>query len=156
MIIYLVAIGTGMPRWVKDGFEEYSNRLKQEIQLKLIEVPALPRKKNSDLSKILKEESDKLLSAIPKNCKIVGLDVIGDAVTTLQLSKRMESWLFGGQDIALLIGGPEGFDDRIKSLFTESLSLSKLTLPHPLVRVIIAEQLFRGWSILHNHPYHRE
>lgn len=145
-----------MPHWVKDGFKEYSNRLKQEIQLKLIEVPALPRKKNSDLSKILKEESDKLLSAIPKNCKIVGLDVIGDAVTTLQLSKRMENWLFCGQDIALLIGGPEGFDDRIKALFTESLSLSKLTLPHPLVRVIIAEQIFRGWSILHNHPYHRE
>ena len=82
--------------------------------------------------------------------------MVGKEVTTPELSKRMESWMQSGQDIALLIGGPEGFSPEIKALFQQSLSLSKLTLPHPMVRVLMAEQLFRAWSIINNHPYHRE
>ncbi len=145
-----------MPAWIKSGFEEYSQRLRQNVTLELIEVPALIRRKNSDTARILREEGEKLLKAIPKNCHIVGLDVVGRAVTTPELSEQMERWMQMGQDIALLIGGPEGFSPEVKSAFQSSISLSKLTLPHPLVRVIVAEQLFRAWSIIHNHPYHRE
>lgn len=156
MIVHLIAIGSNMPAWVKDGFEEYQSRLRNEVQLKMIEIPAQARKKNADISKILKEEGQKMLSAVPKGARIVGLDVIGKAVTTPELSQMMAGWLQGGTDIALLIGGPEGFSDEVKQNFQQSISLSKLTLPHPMVRILIAEQLFRGWSILHNHPYHRE
>ncbi len=156
MIIYLVAVGTNMPQWVKTGFEEYAGRLRNDVELKLIEIPALARKKNADIKKISKEEGEKLLKAIPKNCFIVGLDVIGKEMTTPELSKRLENWMQLGQDVALLVGGPEGFSPEVKALFQQSISLSKLTLPHPMVRVIIAEQLFRAWSIINNHPYHRE
>lgn len=145
-----------MPQWVKMGYEEYAGRLRADVTLKLIEIPALPRKKNADVKRILKEEGEKLQKAIPKGAMVVGLDVIGQAVTTPQLSEKMASWMLSGRDIALLIGGPEGFSPEIKSLFEQSLSLSKLTLPHPMVRVLVAEQLFRAWSILNNHPYHRE
>lgn len=145
-----------MPQWVKMGYEEYAGRLRADVTLKLIEIPALPRKKNADVKRILKEEGEKLQKAIPKGAMVVGLDVIGQAVTTPQLSEKMANWMLSGRDIALLIGGPEGFSPEIKSLFEQSLSLSKLTLPHPMVRVLVAEQLFRAWSILNNHPYHRE
>ncbi|GGZ90694.1 23S rRNA (pseudouridine(1915)-N(3))-methyltransferase RlmH [Ignatzschineria ureiclastica] len=156
MVIYLIAVGSNMPQWVKMGYEEYAGRLRADVTLKLIEIPALPRKKNADVKRILKEEGEKLQKAIPKGAMVVGLDVIGQAVTTPQLSEKMASWMLSGRDIALLIGGPEGFSPEIKSLFEQSLSLSKLTLPHPMVRVLVAEQLFRAWSILNNHPYHRE
>ncbi|WP_077927116.1 23S rRNA (pseudouridine(1915)-N(3))-methyltransferase RlmH [Wohlfahrtiimonas populi] len=156
MIVHLIAIGNNMPNWVKDGFDEYQSRLRNEVQLKMVEIPAQARKKNADISKILKEEGQKMLAAVPKGARIVGLDVIGKAVTTPELSQMMADWLQGGTDIALLIGGPEGFSDEVKQSFQQSISLSKLTLPHPMVRILVAEQLFRGWSILHNHPYHRE
>ncbi|GAA5094994.1 23S rRNA (pseudouridine(1915)-N(3))-methyltransferase RlmH [Wohlfahrtiimonas larvae] len=156
MIVHLIAIGNNMPNWVKDGFEEYQSRLRNEVQLKMVEIPAQARKKNADIGKILKEEGQKMLAAVPKGARIVGLDVIGKAVTTPELSHMMAGWLQGGTDIALLIGGPEGFSDEVKQSFQQSISLSKLTLPHPMVRILVAEQLFRGWSILHNHPYHRE
>lgn len=145
-----------MPQWVKMGYEEYAGRLRADVTLKLIEIPALPRKKNADVKRILKEEGEKLQKAIPKGAMVVGLDVIGQSITTPQLSEKMAGWMLSGRDIALLIGGPEGFSPEIKSLFEQSLSLSKLTLPHPMVRVLVAEQLFRAWSILNNHPYHRE
>ncbi len=156
MIVHLIAIGSNMPNWVKDGFEEYQGRLRNEVQLKMVEIPAQARKKNADIRKILKEEGQKMMAAVPKGARIVGLDVIGKAVTTPELSQMMAGWLQGGTDIALLIGGPEGFSDEVKQSFQQSISLSKLTLPHPMVRILVAEQLFRGWSILHNHPYHRE
>ena len=156
MIVYLIAVGSNMPNWVKMGFEEYAGRLRHDVELKLIEVPALVRKKNADVKRILKEEGEKLLKAIPKNTLIVGLDVVGREMTTIDLSKRLESWMQSGQDVALLVGGPEGFSPEIKALFQQSISLSKLTLPHPMVRVLVAEQLFRAWSIINNHPYHRE
>lgn len=156
MIVYLIAVGSNMPNWVKMGFEEYAGRLRHDVELKLIEVPALVRKKNADVKRILKEEGEKLLKAIPKNTLIVGLDVVGREMTTMDLSKRLESWMQSGQDVALLVGGPEGFSPEIKTLFQQSISLSKLTLPHPMVRVLVAEQLFRAWSIINNHPYHRE
>lgn len=156
MVIYLIAVGQNMPAWVKTGYDEYASRLKQEVELKLIEVAPSPRKKKSDPKKILKEEADRIRKAIPKNAYIVGLDVIGKAISTPELSQRLENWMQMGRDVAILIGGPEGFDPEIKKEFETSISLSKLTLPHPMVRVIIAEQLFRAWSIIHNHPYHRE
>lgn len=156
MIVYLIAVGSNMPAWVKIGFEEYAGRLRHDVELQLIEVPALIRKKNSDVKRILKEEGEKLLKAIPKNTLIVGLDVVGREMTTMDLSKRLESWMQSGQDVALLVGGPEGFSPEIKALFQQSISLSKLTLPHPMVRVLVAEQLFRAWSIINHHPYHRE
>ena len=155
MIIYLVAVGNNMPRWVTEGYEEYASRLRQEVQLRLIEIPPQSRPKRADTKRVLKEEGARLLKAIPKNTLVVGLDPRGVALDTERLSQRLEQWMQMGQDVALLIGGPEGFSDEVKAHFQEMISLSKLTLPHPLVRVLVAEQLFRSWSILHNHPYHR-
>lgn len=155
MVIYLITMGKGMPRWVTEGFRDYATRLTQEVRLQLIEVPLLPRRKESALKETLKIEAKRMLKAIPLNCYVVGFDVKGQALTTEKLSEKLTSWMGRGQDIALLIGGPEGFSEEVKAHFKESLSLSLLTLPHPLVRVMVAEQLFRAWSIVHNHPYHR-
>ena len=155
MKIILIAIGTQMPSWVTTGFNEYAGRLRQDVKLELIEIPAGIRGKNADTARILQEEGKRLLNAIPKNVFIVGLDVLGKVVTTPALSSMLKNWLTLGQDIAILVGGPEGFAPDIKEKFNAMNSLSALTFPHPLVRIILAEQIYRAWSILHNHPYHR-
>lgn len=155
MKIFLIAVGTQMPSWVSLGFAEYAGRLKQDVKLELIEIIAGVRGKNSDTARILQDEGKRLLNAIPKNVFIVGLDVQGKVVTTPELSSMLKKWLTLGQDIAILVGGPEGFAPDIKKKFDAMISLSALTFPHPLVRIILAEQIYRAWSILHNHPYHR-
>jgi 23S rRNA (pseudouridine1915-N3)-methyltransferase len=155
MKITLVAVGTQMPSWITAGFTEYANRLKQDVKLDLIEIPAGIRGKNCDTVRILQEEGKRLLNVIPKNTYIVGLDVLGKAVSTPELAVTLQKWLTLGQDIAILIGGPEGFCPDVKLKFKAMISLSNLTFPHPLVRIILSEQIYRAWSILQNHPYHR-
>lgn len=145
-----------MPGWVQQGYEEYAKRLPHECELILKEIPPGKRVKNSDVRRIIKDEGERMLKSIPLDTHIITLDIPGKAWTTQELAEALKRWLNSGQNIALLIGGPEGLSEAVKQSAHESWSLARLTLPHPLVRVIVAEQLYRAWSILQNHPYHRE
>ena len=156
MHIHLIAVGDKMPRWVQDGYREYAKRLPPECALNLIEIAAGKRGKNADVARILRDESRRLLAAIPKGATVVALEVGGRSWSTEQLAEKLEHWMGSGQDVALLVGGPEGLTDDVRSAAGQLWSLSALTLPHPLVRVVLAEQLYRAWSILRNHPYHRD
>ena len=155
MNIYLLAVGNKMPDWVIQGYQEYAKRLNSDCQLKLIEIPPGKRGKNADLQRIKNVEGDKILAAIPKSCLVIALEVNGKSWSTEQLCSQMNQWLHGGQDVALLIGGPEGLSADCIARADVKWSLSPLTLPHPLVRVLLSEQLYRAYSILKNHPYHR-
>lgn len=155
MRVRLIAVGTKMPAWVTQGYEEYSKRLNQDITLELVEIPAGKRGKNADVERITHREGELMLGAIPSSDHVISLDVPGKRISTEKLAARLEQLLQGGQHVSILIGGPEGLAPQCKQKAQESWSLSDLTLPHPLVRVLIAEQLYRAWSILKGHPYHR-
>ena len=155
MQIHLISIGNRMPNWVQQGYDEYAKRLPRECDLILKEIPAGKRGKNSDIARIVKDEGQRMIAALPQNTDIVTLDLAGKAWSTQDLAHAMQRWMNNGQSISLLIGGPEGLADDVKLLAKESWCLSKLTFPHPLVRIIVAEQLYRAWSLLNNHPYHR-
>jgi 23S rRNA (pseudouridine1915-N3)-methyltransferase len=155
MQIHLIAIGTRMPRWVVEGYQEYAKRLPHECALRLVEVTAAPRGKHADVPKILRDECLRMLSTIPHGSRAVALDVRGQAWSTEQLALQLSGWLRDGKDVALLIGGPEGLAPECLARAERRWSLSPLTLPHPLVRVVVAEQIYRAWSLLSGHPYHR-
>ncbi len=144
-----------MPDWVNKGYNEYAKRLTGDCQLKMVEITPGKRGKNADLARIKIQEGERILSAIPKRSLVVALEVKGKAWTTEELSRQLDNWLHGGQDIALLIGGPEGLSEACVDRADVKWSLSSLTLPHPLVRVLLSEQLYRAYSILKHHPYHR-
>jgi len=155
MRLHLIAMGTRMEDWVSQGFADYQKRLPPEFSLRLVEIPLQKRGKNADLARIIEKEGEKMLAAIPANASVCALDVGGRAYSTEQLSQQLQRWRDSAQDVALLIGGPEGLADACRHAAGQSWSLSALTLPHPLVRIIVAEQLYRAYSILANHPYHR-
>jgi len=156
MKLQLVAVGTKMPDWVVTAFGEYQRRFPKDMPLELIEIPAGKRGKNADIPRILQKEGELTLAALAKGARIVSLDIPGRPWTTEQLAEQLEAWKQDGRDVALLIGGPEGLAPACKQAAEQSWSLSPLTLPHPLVRVVVAESLYRAWSITANHPYHRE
>jgi 23S rRNA (pseudouridine1915-N3)-methyltransferase len=155
MQIHLIAVGDKMPAWVKQGYAEYARRLPAECALRLVEVPAGKRGKNADIARILRDETTRLLGAVPGGTRRIALEVGGRAWSTEQLSRQLDAWMQDGRDVALLVGGPEGLGDAAREAADQQWSLSPLTLPHPLVRIVVAEQIYRAWSILHNHPYHR-
>ncbi|TKB49102.1 23S rRNA (pseudouridine(1915)-N(3))-methyltransferase RlmH [Ferrimonas aestuarii] len=155
MKIKLIAVGTKMPDWVQKGFSEYQRRFPRDMPLELIEVTAGKRGKNADISRILEKEGEAMLAHC-QGCRIVTLDIPGKPWDTPQLAQQLERWQMDGRDVAILIGGPEGLAPACKQAAEQSWSLSNLTLPHPMVRVMMAESLYRGWSINNNHPYHRE
>ncbi len=144
-----------MPAWVEQASEDFSKRLPAEIKINSILLPLIKIGKNPDIKRIVRDESRKLIAALPKNSLPVVLDVLGKPVTTSKFSSLLDSWLQQGQDISIIIGGPDGVSDELLSYAALKLSLSELTFPHPLVRVILIEQIYRAWSILNNHPYHR-
>ncbi len=144
-----------MPAWVEVASEDFSKRLPAEIKINSVLLPLIKRGKNPDIKRIVRDESRKLIAALPKNSLLIVLDVLGKSVTTMKLSSMLESWLQVGQDISIIIGGPDGVSDELLSQASLKMSLSDLTFPHPLVRVILVEQIYRAWSILNNHPYHR-
>lgn len=144
-----------MPRWVQEGYEAYARRLPAQCRLKLVEITPGHRRKGADLKRTLRDEGERMLKAIPKDCHVLALDIKGKGWSTEQLAGHLREWMGAGRDLALLIGGPEGLDERCLQRADGSWSLSPLTLPHPLVRVVVAEQFYRAWSILHNLPYHR-
>lgn len=156
MKLQLVAVGTKMPDWVHTGFMEYLHRFPKDMPLELSEVPAGKRGKNADIKRILEKEGELMLAAVGKGNRIVTLDIPGQPWETPQLAHQLERWKQDGRDVSLLIGGPEGLSPTCKEAAEQSWSLSTLTLPHPLVRVLVAESLYRAWSITANHPYHRE
>ena len=155
MQISLIAIGARMPGWVTQGFEEYARRLPSECSLRLVEIPAGKRGKGADLVRIAHKEGQQTLAAVPKGVRVVAMDVKGRAWSTEELAKELDDWRHDGRDVALLVGGPEGLAPECLESADQRWSLSNMTLPHPLVRIVVAEQLYRAWSILHNHPYHR-
>lgn len=155
MNIYLIAVGTKMPDWVTKGYQEYAQRLPVKCALVLKEITAEKRLKNSNIAAITDKECEKIKAAIPSNCRVVALDVKGQSWSTEKLASRMQDWMMGGQDVALLIGGPDGLSPELLSMAQEKWSLSALTFPHPLVRVILAEQIYRAYTVTENHPYHR-
>lgn len=155
MKIHFIAVGNRMPTWIVSGYQEYAQRLTQDCVLQLIEIAPAKRAKAMDTAKVLREESERIHAAIPKGCLTVVLDERGQEFATLELANELSRWLSSGRDVALLAGGTDGLADDCKTLAEKQWSLSRLTLPHPLVRVVVAEQLYRAWSVLHNHPYHR-
>lgn len=156
MIINLIAVGTRCSQWAETGFQDYQKRLPTECKLNLITIPLSKRNKNSEISKHIAEEEKKILAAIPKRSRIIALDVQGQMWNTQQLAQSLQRWQLERQDVSLLIGGPDGLGAACTKIAERIWSLSSLTLPHALVRIVVAEQLYRAWSLLNNHPYHRE
>ena len=155
MKLHLLAVGQKMPAWVEQGYQEYAQRMPAEAQLVLREISPGKRGKNADISRIRQDEGLRIQAAIPKNNHVVALDIKAKAWSTEQLAQRLGQWMQSGQDVALLVGGADGLSQQCLDQADEYWSLSPLTFPHPLVRVILAEQLYRAWSVLRNHPYHR-
>jgi len=155
MKIHLLAIGTRMPEWVEKGYAEYAGRLPRECALNLVEIPAGQRGQNPDIARNVRAEGERLLAAAPSGSRRIALDERGQEWSTMELAERLSGWLREGRDVSLLVGGPDGLDATCRDRAERLWSLSRLTLPHPLVRVVVAEQLYRAWSLLHNHPYHR-
>lgn len=152
----LIAIGDKMPAWIEAGFTEYAKRLQHTCPLILHDIPAGKRGKNADIARITEKEGQAMLACIPQGSHVIALDVKGKAWSTEQLATHLGQWQLNHTDVCLLIGGPEGLAPACHERATQLWSLSALTFPHPLVRVIVAEQLYRAWSILNHHPYHRE
>ena len=155
MRLRLIAAGTRMPGWVDEGFREYAGRMPRECRLELKEIPLGKRGKGADPARAVAEEGRRMLSAAEGSARVC-LDVRGRAVDTPALARRLQGWMGDGRDVALLVGGPDGLDPACLEGADWRWSLSPLTLPHALVRVLVAEQLYRAWSILAGHPYHRD
>jgi 23S rRNA (pseudouridine1915-N3)-methyltransferase len=155
MQIHLIAVGTRMPAWVMSGYGEYVRRMPHECNLRLVEIPLSKRRKTQSALKNRQEEGKAMLAALPEQATVVALDVRGKAWSTETLAARLQDWLQAGRDIALLVGGPDGLAEECVARADMRWSLSPLTLPHALVRVLLAEQLYRAWSVIQGHPYHR-
>jgi 23S rRNA (pseudouridine1915-N3)-methyltransferase len=145
-----------MPSWVAQGVEEYSRRMPRELNLQWREIPLARRAQGAKAEQLSEREGEQLLKAIPPGDTVIALDVLGKRISTAQLAQQLEAWQMSGVNYSLLIGGPDGLSPRCLERASARWSLSDLTLPHPLVRVILAEQLYRAWTITVNHPYHRE
>lgn len=155
MKLSIVSVGTKMPRWVQDGYDEYAKRMPKELNPELVELPLANRSKASSVAKMKEQEGQSILAALPKSGRVVMLDVLGKSLSTPALAKKIDSWKMEGDKVSIVIGGPNGLSQACLDRADEKWSLSALTLPHPLVRVVLIEQLYRAWSILQNHPYHK-
>ena len=155
MQIHIIAIGNRMPSWIEAGYQEYAKRLPRECRLVLHEIPAGRRAKGADLRRLIEQEGQRQLAAVPPGARVVALDRAGRQLDTEALAAELKKRLAGGENLALLIGGPEGLAPECLKRANESWALSKLTFAHPVVRVVLAEQLYRAWSIINNLPYHR-
>ncbi|MBN8442502.1 MAG: 23S rRNA (pseudouridine(1915)-N(3))-methyltransferase RlmH [Thauera sp.] len=156
MKLFVVAVGHRMPSWVEAGFDEFARRMPRELPLQLIEVKAEPRTSGKTVEAMMAAEAARIEAALPPRCRRVILDERGGDLSTVALARRLEAWQGEGQDVALIVGGPDGLSPELKSGAQEAIRLSSLTLPHALVRPLLAEALYRAWTVLRNHPYHRE
>jgi len=155
MKIKLLAVGTKMPTWVTQGYDEYARRMPSDMQLEIQELSLGFRGKGADLKRAIGKEGEQMLAAIPAQDQVIALDVLGTPWSTLQLAKQCGDWRMAGHNVTLLVGGPDGLAPACLARADQRWSLSPLTLPHPLVRVLLAEQIYRAWSVLNNHPYHK-
>jgi 23S rRNA (pseudouridine1915-N3)-methyltransferase len=156
MRLSIIAVGTKMPPWVEQGVDEYARRMPRELKLEWREIPLARRGKDNNARQLSAKEGELQLKAVPSGDRVVALDVKGKRISTEQLAQQLQSWQMSGDNYSLLIGGPDGLSPACLERADTRWSLSDLTLPHPLVRVVLAEQLYRAWTITVNHPYHRE
>jgi 23S rRNA (pseudouridine1915-N3)-methyltransferase len=156
MKLIIVAVGHRMPAWVDTGFDEFARRMPRELPLELVEIKAEPRTSGKPPAAMMEAEATRIKTALPARCTRVILDEHGTDLTSIALAQKLETWQGGGEDIVFIIGGPDGLDPALKASAHETLRLSSLTLPHALVRPLLAEALYRAWSITRHHPYHRE
>jgi len=152
----LIAVGKRMPTWIDTAFKEYSKRLPKNINFKLIEITPAIRSKNNNSVNIKQKEQEKIETALSSNSLIIALDEKGKSISSQSFADQLQAWIDEQQHISLIIGGADGLSDSIKKKANQTWSLSLMTLPHGLVRVMVVEQLYRAWSITQNHPYHRE
>ncbi|BCO28199.1 ribosomal RNA large subunit methyltransferase H [Rhodoferax lithotrophicus] len=155
MRLLIVAVGQRVPDWAQTAWDDYAKRFPFELKVELKAVKTEPRASKS-LETLYAAERSRIEAAIPKGCRVVALDERGSTLTTMALAGKLKDWQLSGDDVALVIGGPDGLDPAFKQAAHERIRLSDLTLPHAMVRVLLIEQLYRAWSINANHPYHRE
>lgn len=155
MRIRLVAVGSKMPGWVEEGWREYIKRLPSDVQLELVEIPLVTRRKNADVKRLIEQEGDAMLTKVLPGERIVTLEVTGKAWSSEQLASELDRWKLDARTVNLMIGGPEGLAPQVQARSEQQWSLSPLTLPHPLVRIVVGEQLYRACTILSGHPYHK-
>jgi 23S rRNA (pseudouridine1915-N3)-methyltransferase len=155
MRLWVVAVGQRVPDWAQTAWDDYAKRFPPEIKVELKAVKTEPRGSKT-IDTLYAAERERIQSAIPRGCRIVALDERGTSLTTLALAQKLKHWQLDADDVALIIGGPDGLDPEFKKNAHERIRLSDLTLPHAMVRVLLIEQLYRAWSINANHPYHRE
>ncbi len=155
MKLYVVAVGQRVPDWAQTAWDDYAKRFPPELKVELKAVKTEPRSSKT-LETIFAAERERIEAAIPKGTRIVALDERGTSLTTVALAAKLRDWQLASDDVALVIGGPDGLDPAFRKAAHERIRLSDLTLPHAMVRVLLVEQLYRAWSINANHPYHRE
>ena len=156
MKLVLVAVGQRQPAWADAAYDDFAKRFPAECRLELKAVKAEPRTSGKTVPAMMAVEAERIEAAIPKGARRVVLDERGERRSTAQLAERLRFWFGDGRDVALVIGGPDGLDASLKAGADETLRLSDLTLPHAFARVLLAKALYRAWSLLKNHPYHRE
>lgn len=155
MQLIVAAVGHKMPAWIEAGFQEYAKRMPPECRLVLKEIKPIERSSGKNADTVMAQERTRIEAALPKGGRVIALDEHGTHMTTVQLSQQLAIWQQHGGGVSFVIGGADGLDAELKKNADMQLRLSNMTLPHGLVRVILAEQLYRAWSILRNHPYHR-
>jgi 23S rRNA (pseudouridine1915-N3)-methyltransferase len=156
MKLLIISVGHKMPDWITASFNEYAKRMPREAKIELVEIKPEPRTTGKTTAQIMEVEAQRILAALPQGCLRIALDERGAQPTTKRLAEQMRDWMGEGRDVAFIIGGADGLHDSVKQAAQHLMALSALTLPHAMVRVLLAEQLYRAYSLLHNHPYHRE
>ena len=156
MKIRLLAVGNRMPDWVEQGVAEYRKRLPRDFALEIVEISPGTRGKNTDSARAIAQEGQRMRERLRGGEHLVALEVEGQPWSTERLAREADRWRHAGGDVALLVGGPDGLDSGLSANADQRWSLSPLTLPHPLVRLMLAEQLYRAWTLLVGHPYHRK
>lgn len=156
MKLLILAVGSKMPSWIAEGFNEYAKRMPREAKIELVEIKPEPRSSGKTAVQIMEAEAQRIRAALPQGALCIALDEHGATPTTKQFAQQMQDWMQQGHDVAFIIGGADGLHESVKQQARQLLALSAFTLPHGMVRVLLAEQLYRAHSLMHNHPYHRE
>jgi 23S rRNA (pseudouridine1915-N3)-methyltransferase len=155
MKLLIVAVGQRVPDWAQTAYDDYAKRFPPELRVELKTVKTEPRGSKT-LETLLTAERDRIQAVLPRGCRVVALDERGSALTTKALAQQLQQWQLDSDDVALIIGGPDGLEPAFREAAHQRIRLSDLTLPHAMVRVLLIEQLYRAWSVNANHPYHRE